>query len=172
MQIEDMASEIGRLPDLSRVELKYQWRSMFKSPAPKHLSRQLLAKAVAFGIREKAGAGLSAVTKRRLREIAAAIREGREETVSLGPRIRPGTRLMRAWQGTTHVVDVLEQGFEWQGVHHSSLSAIAKEISGTNWNGYAFFGVKRRPSGNKNAAGPRRIQQGHDRHAAEAASNG
>jgi hypothetical protein len=53
-------------------------------------------------------------------------------------------------------VNVIPDGFEWQGTRYRSLSAIAKAITGTNWNGYIFFGVKRRPAHNKNAAGPRR----------------
>ena len=77
-----------------------------------------------------------------------------------GPRIKPGTRLIRLWQDKTHTVEVLQDGFEWEGRRYSSLSAIAKAISGTNWNGYTFFGVKRRPLKNKNGTGPRRQSNG------------
>jgi len=151
-EAEDPEAEIGQLPDLSHAELKDRWRSLFGNPAPKHISRQLMEKAIAFRMREKALGIPSAETRRRLRHIAAAIRDGREETVSLGPQIRPGTRLVRAWQGTTHIIEVETDGFVWQGAQHASLSGIAKAITGTNWNGFAFFGVKRRPSRNKNAA--------------------
>ena len=152
--IKDMDEEIGRLPDLPYPELKERWRKLFGVAAPKHISRQLLVKAIAYRMREKVLGGLSPETKRRLREIAAAIKEGREDSLYIGPRIKPGTRLVRAWQGKTHIVDVLPDGFSWNGSKHSSLSAIAKAITGTNWNGYVFFGVKRRPAHNKNAAGP------------------
>jgi hypothetical protein len=151
-----LGAEIGRLPDLPYRELKDRWRTLFGNPAPKHVSKQLLIKAVAYRMREKVLGGLPAETKRRFREIAAAISEGREDTLSLGPRIKPGARLVRSWQGTTQVVEVLTDGFEWQNTRYRSLSAIAKAITGTNWNGYVFFGVKRRPARNKNAAGPRR----------------
>jgi hypothetical protein len=151
-----LGAEIGRLPDLPYRELKDRWRTLFGNPAPKHVSKQLLIKAVAYRMREKVLGGLPAETKRRFREIAAAISEGREDTLSLGPRIKPGARLVRSWQGATHIVEVLAEGFEWQGNRYGSLSAIAKAITGTNWNGYVFFGVKRRPARNKNAAGPRR----------------
>ncbi|HYL18139.1 MAG TPA: DUF2924 domain-containing protein, partial [Burkholderiales bacterium] len=103
-QSEELESEV--LPDLSHAELKQRWRSLFDNPAPKHISRQLMEKAIAFRLREMATGLPTAETKRRLRQIATAIREGRQETVSLGPRIRPGTRLVRAWQGTTHIVEV------------------------------------------------------------------
>ena len=149
-----MEEEIGRLPDLPYSELKERWQKLFGAAAPKHISRQLLVKAIAYRMREKVLGGLSPETKRRLREIAAAISEGREDSLYMGPRVKPGTRLVRAWQGKTHIVDVLPDGFAWDGAKHSSLSAIAKAITGTNWNGYVFFGVKRRAAHNKHAAGP------------------
>jgi hypothetical protein len=54
---------------------------------------------------------------------------------------KPGARLMRAWQGRTHTVLVLDDGFEWQGARHASLSAIARKITGTRWSGPRFFGL-------------------------------
>src|SRR6195256_1245563 len=71
-------------------------------------------------------------------------------------RIKPGTQMIRQWQNTTHTVTALVEGFEWNGRKYKSLSAVANAITGTNWNGFAFFGIKRAPSSNKNAAGPRR----------------
>jgi hypothetical protein len=68
--------------------------------------------------------------------------------------------MLRQWQDTTHSVTALAEGFEWNGRTYKSLSAVANAITGTNWNGFAFFGIKRAPSGNKNAAGPRRIRPG------------
>jgi Protein of unknown function (DUF2924) len=73
-----------------------------------------------------------------------------------GRRIKPGTQMIRQWQNTTHTVTALAEGFEWNGRTYKSLSAVANAITGTNWNGFAFFGIKRAPSGNKNASGPRR----------------
>ena len=84
-------------------------------------------------------------------------------TPSLGSvRIKPGTQMIRQWQDTTHTVTALAEGFEWNGRTYKSLSAVANAITGTNWNGFAFFGIKRAPSWNKNAAGPRRNQIGCD----------
>ena len=102
--------------------------------------------------------GLSNETKRRLREIALAIRNGDQEAVVPGPQIKPGTRILRLWQGKTHTVLVLADGFQWDGKAYKSLSAIAKAITGTQWNGYTFFGLKRRPTQNKNAAGPHKAR--------------
>ena len=100
--------------------------------------------------------GLSVATKRRLREIAHAARNGDANAMLGSGRIKPGTQMIRQWQNTTHTVTALVDGFEWSGRTYKSLSAVANAITGTNWNGFAFFGIKRAPSGNKNASGPRR----------------
>jgi DUF2924 family protein len=153
---EALKAEIERLPDLGLSELRARWNNLYGRPAPKFFRRKLLVRAVAYQMQVEVYGGLSTATKRRLREIAAAVRAGNEEAVIPGPRIKPGTRLYRSWKDKTHCVLVLPDGFEWNGSRHGSLSAVAKAITGTNWNGYTFFGVKRRPSRNKNAAGPRR----------------
>lgn len=148
--------EIAHLRDLDLHELRKRWRGLYGGPAPQFFRRKLLIRAVAYQMQVKVYGGLSEPTKRRLREIAEAVRNGNEESVLGGPRIKPGTRLIRLWQNKTHTVEVLQDGFEWEGRKYPALSAIAKAISGTNWNGYTFFGIKRRPLRNKNGAGPRR----------------
>jgi hypothetical protein len=111
---------------------------------------------VAYQMQVEAYGGLSVAIKRRLREIADAVRNGDANAVLGSGRIKPGTQMIRQWQNTTHKVTALNEGFEWDGRTYKSLSAVANAITGTNWNGYAFFGIKRAPSSNKNAAGPRR----------------
>jgi hypothetical protein len=156
--IDDAAlqTEIGRLPDLSLLELRNRWKLLFGHPAPKSLRRNFLARAVAYQMQVAAYGGLSAATKRRLREIAKGVRNGDANAALGSSRIKPGTQMMRQWQNTTHTVTTLADGFEWEGRTYKSLSAVANAITGTNWNGFAFFGIKRAPSGNKNASGPRR----------------
>jgi hypothetical protein len=156
--IDDAAleAEIGRLPDLGLLELRHRWKTLFGHPAPKSLRRNFLARAVAYQMQVEAYGGLSVATKRRLREIASAVRNGDADAVLGSSRIKPGTQMIRQWQGTTHTVTALVEGFEWNGRTYKSLSAVANAITGTNWNGFAFFGIKRAPSGNKNASGPRR----------------
>jgi hypothetical protein len=156
--IDDAAlkAEIGQLPALSLLELRHRWKTLFGHPAPKSLRRNFLARAVAYQMQVEAHGGLSVATKRRLREIASAVRNGEANAVLGSSRIKPGTQMIRQWQGTTHTVTALVEGFEWNGRTYKSLSAVANAITGTNWNGFAFFGIKRAPSGNKNASGPRR----------------
>jgi hypothetical protein len=156
--IDDAAleAEIGQLPALSLLELRNRWKTLFGHPAPKSLRRNFLARAVAYQMQVEAYGGLSVATKRRLREIAHAVRTGDANAMLGSNRIKPGTQMIRQWQNTTYAVTALAEGFEWNGRTYKSLSAVANAITGTNWNGFAFFGIKRAPSGNKNASGPRR----------------
>src|ERR1700704_5759993 len=160
--IDDAAleGEIGRLPALSLLELRNRWKTLFGHSAPKSLRRNFLARAVAYQMQVGAYGGLSVATIRRLREIASAVRNGDANAVLGSSRIKPGTQMIRQWKNTTHTVTALNEGFEWNGRTYKSLSAVANAITGTNWNGYAFFGIKRAPSSNKNAAGPRRNKLG------------
>jgi hypothetical protein len=151
-----LETEIGRLPSLSLFELRHRWKALFGHPAPKSLRRNFLARAVAYQMQVEAYGGLSVAAKRRLREIANAVRNGDANAIPGGSRIKPGTQMIRQWQNTTHTVTALAEGFEWNGRTYKSLSAVANAITGTNWNGFSFFGIKRAPAGNKNAAGPRR----------------
>jgi hypothetical protein len=144
-------AEIDRLDRLDLSILRERWRNLCGRPAPVAFRRKFLIRALAYQMQAKAFGGLALATKRRLREIAEAVRDGNEASVLAAPRIKAGTRLYRSWKDKTHVVTVLTDGFEWQGTRHRSLSAIAKAITGTQWNGYAFFGLKRRASKNKNA---------------------
>jgi hypothetical protein len=151
-----LEAEIGRLPDLGHDELRERWKLLFGRPAPKSLRRKFMARAVAYQMQVAAYGGLSAATRRRLREIAVAVRNGDRNSVLGGVQIKPGTQLVRQWQNTTLTVTVLDDGFALDGRTYKSLSAIAKAITGTNWNGYAFFGIKRAARGNKAAAGLKR----------------
>ena len=151
-----LEAEIGRLPNLNLFELRNRWKRLFGHPAPKSLRRNFLARAVAYQMQVEAYGGLPAATKRRLREIASAVRNGDANAVPGSVRIKPGTQMNRQWQNTTHTVTALAEGFEWNGSTYKSLSAVANAITGANWNGFTFFGIKRAPTSNKNAAGPRR----------------
>src|SRR5216684_3567044 len=115
--IEDAAleAEIGRLPALSLLELRNRWKTLFGHSAPKSLRRNFLARAVAYQIQVEAYGGLSVAIKRRLREIADAVRNGDANAALGSNRIKPGTQMIRQWQNTTHKVTALNEGFEWDG---------------------------------------------------------
>ena len=157
-----LEAEIARLPDLGHDELRRRWKLLFGHSAPKSLRRRFMARAIAYQMQVAAYGGLSTATKRRLREIANAISNGDRTGAFSGVQIKPGTQLIRQWQNTTHTVMVLDEGFALDGRTYKSLSAIAKAITGTNWNGYAFFGIKRAARANKAAAGSKRKRSAGD----------
>jgi hypothetical protein len=105
------------------------------------MSRNILVRAIACRIQERALGGLNPSTRRRLDRAAADLAAGRT-AARLAPKIKPGTRLLREWQGKVHEVIVLEKGVEYRGKSWPSLSAVAREITGTRWSGPRFFGLK------------------------------
>jgi hypothetical protein len=90
-----LETEIGRLPNLSLLELRHRWKTLFGHPAPKSLRRNFLARAVAYQMQVDTHGGLSVATKRRLREIANAVRTGDANAMFGSRRIKPGTQMIR-----------------------------------------------------------------------------
>ena len=140
---------LSRLPKLDIHELREEWRSLYKAEVSPHLSRELLIRAVAYRTQEVALGGLRPEPQRQLRQIAMELKQTGEATKRFRPRLKPGTRLIREWQGRTYEVVVLDDGFSWQGTHYRSLSAIARKITGTAWSGPLFFGLKPNPSADR-----------------------
>jgi hypothetical protein len=93
-------------------------------------------------MQEVALGGLRPEPQRQLRRIAQQLKETGGATIRARPELTPGTRLLRQWQGRTYEVLVLDDGFFWQGTRYRSLSAIARQITGTAWSGPLFFGLK------------------------------
>lgn len=149
-------AEIEKLADLDLPELRDRWKVLYGRPAPPSFRSKLLRRALAYKLRVNAYGDLSPAMKKRLRDIADAVRNGNADAVLKIPLLKPGTQLIRRWKGQTLTVTVLEDGFTWEGRIYNSLSALAKAITGTSWSGQKFFGVRQKNSGNKNAAGHRR----------------
>jgi hypothetical protein len=141
---------LWRLLTLDISELRQRWRCLYKTPAPPNFSRELLVRAVAYRMQELARGGLHPEPQRQLLRIAREFKETGAVTIGTRPELKPGTRLVREWRGRTHDVLVLDDGFSWQGRHYRSLSAIARNITGTAWSGPLFFGLK--PSRRSSAA--------------------
>jgi Protein of unknown function (DUF2924) len=133
---------LTRLPTLDLGALRQQWRSFYKAEAPSHFSRDLLMRAVAYRMQELALGGLRPEPQRRLRQIVQEFNETGATRMRARPALRPGTRLIREWQGRTYEVLVIDDGFSWQGSHYRSLSVIARTITGTPRSGPLFFGLK------------------------------
>jgi hypothetical protein len=133
---------LARLPKLGLRELRQQWSVLYKADASPHLSRELLLRAVANRMQEVALGGLRPERQRQLRQFAQQLNESQERRIRPRPELKPGTRLVREWQGRTYEVVVLDDGFSWQGTSYRSLSALARKITGTAWSGPLFFGLK------------------------------
>ncbi|WP_082025491.1 DUF2924 domain-containing protein [Methyloceanibacter caenitepidi] len=141
-QVEaDLATRVRALPNSPRAELEAEWRRLWSPTVPRHASRAFLVRAVAYGIQAEVYGGLDAETLRLLKKAGQA--KGKPSRPQ-PRRLSKGTKLFREWHGETHEVLVLEKGFAWRGRTYPSLTAVARAITGTNWNGWAFFGLKRR----------------------------
>jgi hypothetical protein len=152
---KDVSREaLSRLPKLDIRELREEWRRLYKTDASRHLSRELLIRAVAYRMQEVALGGLRPEPQRQLRQIAQELKQTGGAAKRFRPQLKPGTRLMREWQGRTYEVVVLDDGFSWQGTQYRSLSAIARKITGTPWSGPLFFGLKQnRSAGRRSSPG-------------------
>lgn len=147
-----IAIEIGALGGLDINELRTRWVKVTGRPAPKAFRTAMLRRALAHEMQVAVFGGLPSLLKRQLRDLAKAAREDRFDEALGTSHLKPGTMLMRVWQGKTEAVMVTRDGYVWGGESYSSLSAIARAITGTNWNGWTFFGVKRPSGRNTNAA--------------------
>jgi hypothetical protein len=143
---------LSRLPKLDIYELREEWRRLYKTDASPHLSRKLLIRAVAYRMQEVALGGLRPEPLRQLRQLAQEVKQTGEGEKRFRPQLKPGTRLMREWQGRTYEVVVLDDGFSWKGAHYRSLSAIARKITGTAWSGPLFFGLKQNQSAGRRSS--------------------
>jgi hypothetical protein len=113
------------------------------------LSRDLLIRGILYKLQERALGGLSKSILRKLSQTGLEPAMGKR---SPAPSIalKPGTRLVREWRGVTHTVAIHADSVEWKGQRYSSLSVVARQITGARWSGPRFFGLKtRRPSADK-----------------------
>ena len=138
---------LAALQTATAAELKEQWRALFgKEPPP--FNRPYLVSRLAYRIQELAYGGLKPETRARLEALGEQLDGGNVvlRRVRADSRPLPGTRLIREYDGVQHVVTVRADDFEYEGRHYQSLSAIARHITGTRWNGWVFFGL-RQPGG-------------------------
>jgi Protein of unknown function (DUF2924) len=126
---------LADLEAMDRAGLARLWSDLFGGEVPACMSQPMQRRFLAFELQAKREGGLPAALRARLDRIAA----GEERKAS--PTLQPAARLLREWNGTTHVVDVLPEGFLWNGHPHRSLSAIARAITGARWSGPRFFGL-------------------------------
>ena len=129
---------------LDPARIREQWVEVTRTPPPRYVSRTLLMRMLADRIQAAKYGGISAELKRRLLKIASAINKGEPVPDLPARKLKPGTVLVRDWQGARHQVMVLDAGFAFDGQAFGSLSEIARRITGTRWSGPAFFGLNAR----------------------------
>ena len=136
------------LTSLSASELERLWRQHLGDRVPDHLPKSLLARLLAYRLQVEQQGGLSKKAMAYLKVIETDLRNGKvpETPYPEEQRLKPGCQLLREHDGIDHRVTVLEGGYQWNGKTFASLSSVAKAITGTNWNGHRFFGLKVKPS--------------------------
>ena len=141
---DPIPARLAALKTTPTLDLKAQWRDLFATEPPP-FNRRYLESRLAYRIQELTYGGLKPETIRRLEQLGEELDGGNKKKRSIRANLdRPitGTRLLREWQGVEQIVTVRAEGFEWQGRPYQSLSAIARAITGTRWNGWVFFGLK------------------------------
>lgn len=139
----DIEQEIASLRSAPTKDLHKKWQRLFNTPVPRGFSRDLVIRRLAHTLQERAFGGLAPTHRRRLVTLSRQLAENNLATLDTGPGLKPGSKLIREWQGRTYMVNVLEDGFEHEGKRYGSLSKLAREITGTRWSGPRFFGLKK-----------------------------
>ena len=152
----DLDQAIANLTQLNTKQLQYRWREIFKGEPPLKMREGFLRLAIAYRLQERALGGLSASANRKLDRHADDMAKSRlaitqglavRGTLPVGSKApAPGSRLMREWNGTTEIVDVVDAGYFWRGKPYRTLSAVAVAITGTKWSGPKFFGLQQASS--------------------------
>lgn len=143
-KIPATAPFIEKLPTPSRKDLEAQWQAAFGRPLSPKMRRPLAAQLLRFHAQETAYGGLPAEVEAYLASLLPKARGSGPQTAPLpARRLKPGTRLLRTWRGRTYTVTVADPGFLYEGKTYSSLSVLAREITGTPWSGPVFFGLKK-----------------------------
>jgi len=136
-------NNIARLP---LAELRQKWTEYWRMQPHAHIGRTMLIKSLEFKMREARGNGLSPEQKKRLDNLIAQYKRNPKIFDERPSVLKPGIRLVKNHNGQHHSVLVCADGFEYRDKNYGSLSEIATLITGTRWNGWVFFGLKKRGS--------------------------
>ena len=140
---DPVLARLAALKTTTTSKLREQWRQLFETEPPA-FNRRYLESRLAYRIQELSLGGLKPETVRRLERLGEQLDGGRADVRKRPANDRPvsGTRLIREYRGVEHCITVRDKDFEYQGRPYKSLSAIARAITGTQWNGLTFFGLK------------------------------
>lgn len=139
-KLQPYNSDINHLP-LSELRLK--WAIVWGVPPHAKIGRAMLEKSLEYKIREQEKGGLESELQERLKKFISAYKRNPRCFDDNVQRLKPGTRLVKIWKEKRYAVLVLANGFEYDERVYSSLSEIAATITGSRWNGWVFFGIKK-----------------------------
>lgn len=145
---DPVLARVAAIKTMPTPALKTMWRDLHGTEAPPY-NRRFLESRLAYRIQELAYGGLKPETVKRLDALARGVEDTNPKTRRIRTDRKPvaGTRLLREFQGVEHMVTVTIEGYEYRGRPYKSLSAIARAITGVQWNGWVFFGLKSAGSG-------------------------
>ncbi|NLH51014.1 MAG: DUF2924 domain-containing protein [Myxococcales bacterium] len=135
---------IAALQSMDLDQLRDKWRELCGTEPPGY-GKVMMRKRLAFRIQELTWGGISEETKVRMKQVlkdAGYDELGRKVRTANPDQLLPGTMLIREWNNERHEVMVLDGGFDYRGRRFKSLSAVARHITGTKWNGPLFFGLR------------------------------
>lgn len=140
--IKGLEAELFEINQFDRETCVAHWHKLHKVPPPSHLSLQFMRKALLFEAQKRTYGGLSRPVQSALKRALKANSNGLKHTAKIGPSLKNGAHLIREWNGKTYKVEVKENAFQMNGRDYSSLSAIAKHITGAHWSEPRFFGIR------------------------------
>ena len=146
-----LTEQLEALAAMSPAQLRAEWRRVYRTSPPR-LTSDLLQRGIAYRLQERSQGGLPAGIARELDRTAKRLLRGDSPSTKADTRLKPGTRLVRHWNGTTYSVLVSDDGFIMDGRSFRSLSHVAEAITGVHWSGPRFFGVKAAAGGPVGAA--------------------
>lgn len=132
---EGLETELARVAALNSVDVRALWRQTFHSTPPAALTRDLMVRILTYHLQEQRLGGLDP----HQRQLLARLAQGSDNDIR---HLKIGTVLAREHKGVVHEVVVVAGGFRWQDTTYASLSAVAQAMTGTNWNGPRFFGLR------------------------------
>ena len=142
-------SQRNQTPDniiaqLSLAELRQKWSEHWGIQPHRYIRREMLEKSLIFKMREASGDGLTSDQQTQLDRLVQAYKKNPSCFGEIRLNLKPGTRLSRLWNGKKYTVMTLVDGFQYNDHKYTSLSEIAFAITGTRWNGWVFFGLKKK----------------------------
>lgn len=138
--------QLSVIAELDLAGLRCAWREAMRQEAPSGVGRDFLMRYLAYRLQAQAHGDIDRSTKSVLEKIANGNLAPLETPRLPGANLKPGAVLVREYKGKMHQVTVLEEGYAWQGQTYASLSAVARAITQTNWNGFVFFGLRQAAS--------------------------